>query len=392
MGREEKGRELMPIRTMEVRFPRLGFISVGHQTTSAKSGKIHPTTTDTITFHASKRSVLHPIATKYGGTVVESPTSTEEQERFFVVTEAKDVRVMVPADLDVAFSQYYESWASSGLVRRCDGIDCVLWRRDPKGDEKVGELSHAIRPCLCEEEGAEERMCKPTVRLSVVPIDVAPDIPDIGVFTVRSTGFFTNSELLGDLELIRAVVGSLGAGVPLRLSVEMVRSRRGNKPKFRLGLAGTPREIMGQLGSGARPMLVAPVEADVEDETPVGRFIDKPAGADGGQDDAKDAASEPSGSDANPSAPEAIDAPDVVTFAGVDIPHVGGTKRGRDVQAIRPAQLKVMQRLAADIGTDFSLEGAFNQFAGFEIGDTSLETAQAFIDYLRGQLKEVASA
>lgn len=292
---------MSPIRTMETRFPRIGFISVGHQVVG-RNDKIHPTTTDTITFHAAKTRILEPIAAAYGGEVVESPTSTEENERYFVVTDAVEIPVMVPAELDAAFSQWYEAWASSGLVRRCDGIDCVLWRKDPdkKKNEVVGELSDAIRPCICDEEGAEDRMCKPTVRLSVVPIEVAPDIPDLGVFVVRSTGFFTNSELKGDLELIRSVIGSLGAGVPLRLSVEQVRSRRGSKPKFRVGLAATPRQIM-QMSAGAPKPLLEAGEASIEDEEPVGSFVLPDVGADGADDDGPASAPEA------PSAPEVIE-------------------------------------------------------------------------------------
>lgn len=381
----------MPIRTMETRFPRIGYISVGHQTVS-KKGNVHPTTSDTITVHATSRAILEPIAAKYGGTVEESPTSTEAQERFFVVTKATEIPVMVPADLDVAFSQWFESWASSGLVRRCDGVDCVLWRRDPKEDEKVGELSHALRPCICDEEGAEERMCKPTVRLSVVPIEVAPDIPAIGVFTVRSTGFFTNAEIKGDLEMIKTVVGRLGVGVPMRLHVEQTKTRRGNKPKFRLSLIGTPREILAELSRPQRPMLAEPkpILVDPADDDPVGGFVDKPGGEDAGQDDdAVDAAGEPSRSD--DAAPGL--APEVANVGGYDVPRAGGTKRGRDVPAITPAQLTVMQRSAKELGWgEHDLLGAFKHFAGFEIQDSSRDTAQAFSDLLHGLEKERALA
>lgn len=280
----------MPIRDgLDRRYPRIGHVSAGFQTTS-KKGNIVPTRSETIVFHADRPEILEPLCDRYGGAIEESPTSTERKKRWICVSETTELPVIVPADPthddeELVCQNYYEAWTSAGLKRRCDGIETLLWRMDPKKGEKVGEISTESVPCICRDQGLEgDEACKPTVRLNVIPVEVWSEIPDIGVFTVRSTGINTNTELASDLELLGRMLGVLGPQVPLLLRLEQVDSRHGLVPKFRLGLAHSPRKTL-ELAGGDRGALSLPTrEAPAELEEPVGTYVDQPSLGDGDQD------------------------------------------------------------------------------------------------------------
>lgn len=389
---------MTPIRTGRKGWPRIGSLSAGHQTVS-KKGKVHPTKTDTIVVHALRREILEPFVACYGGEIAESPTSTEERERFYLVTDAREMDVLIPGDLERSLSQYYEAWASSGLVRRCDGLECLLWRKEPKKGEVVGELSEEIRPCICDTEEGEDRLCKPTIRLSVVPVDVAPDIPDIGVFQLRSTGYFTNAELEADLELIQAIIGRLGAGVPLKLIIEQVRSRRGLMPKFRLTLGATPREIAANLPAAAERPLLPSVEVSPEDEEPVGGFIDKPTekplkdASEGKQESESAVAAIPSAPAPSESPDDPVPAPDVVELHGITVRYIGGEPAKDERERCTASQWVVINRAGqkAELGPEM-VQDIFLQRHGFKGSDAKKETAQEFHNFLIEETKRLVKA
>lgn len=399
---------MSPIKTMDVRFPRVGFFSVGHQIAAPKKGGkkgevvVRPTTSDTLIVHMRSREPLEVFAERYGGTPAESPTSTEEIERWFLKTEATEIPVVLPGELELSFSQNYEAYTSGGLKRLCDGVTTQRWRMDPDTSKKevVGAMSSDPRPCMCEAElaeGAEERMCKPTVRLDVLPVEVIAELDEIGVFTVRSTGWFTNSALLGDTQLIHAMIGAIGPAVPLRLRVEQVKTRRGMRPRFRVTTAASLRTISERLEAGPRPIaLPAPTERAPEDDEPVGTFVDKPkepeaAGRkDQGGPGEHGAASE-SRTDTAPAAPGSGE---FLVIGGVSVPFVGFAKASRTVPALTPAQIPVLERAAVEVGwTLDDIPAGYAAFAGHDYpNQASREGVQAFTEFLRETAKTKASA
>lgn len=120
-----------------------------------------------------------------------------------------EVRVYLPgASADDNFEAWREHWEAGGLIHRCDGINCVLWR-----DPHTAEIVSTPRKCPFLNAPRAEKLCKPVGRLSVLIRDFGRMV---GV-TVLTTSLHDIMELQGNLAALEMITGNL-RGIPLVLS------------------------------------------------------------------------------------------------------------------------------------------------------------------------------
>ncbi len=175
LDRQRKGRQIGEIR--------LGI------TVTAKSGKKVPEKLDTFRFTTRSGLVAMSVAEVLGGRV--NPTELRNGVRTYeVITQVTELPVVVPPG-DAVISQWYETWTAAGCSHRCDGFTNTI-----DGN-----------PCVCpadldvrREQAKKGNACKPITRLNVM----LPDIQDLGVWLVQSTGENAADELGGTAEFLKA--------------------------------------------------------------------------------------------------------------------------------------------------------------------------------------------
>lgn len=373
----------MPIRTIKTRYSRRGKLSAGYQvefySKKLKRQATRPQKSETWTVHSDDENALAVWASVYGGTVTSTPGAGE---KYFVVTETNVLPVVLPhIDLDRIHSQYMEAWATSGLARRCDGIDCVAWRKPPAGDDLVGELSTEIRPCICEADDLPEKeRCKPTVRLDVLPADIWRQLPGIGVWQVHSGGWNSNTQLASDLDLIGRLVGEIGPGVRLNLRIVQVNSKHGDVPMIRLELDGTP-EAAAQLAGSVRLPALPVTEAAAQPLEAVGTLIDveQPDEAEVIADALDPAAASETTSPHTPS-PSSPTPLHIEPLSGTHTPAT-------DEDRITHAQYALIARFCARANvTEDRIPDLFETRYGLDITEATRDQATAFADYIRDQI------
>ena len=199
----------MAIIGLQRRIREIGRIRIGAQATT-RTGRRAPKKLDRFRFTSPDRSVIEAVAGVYGGEAREWDNNGSPQ--FEVYSDATEVRIALPPNpTDMAWSQFYETWAKGFCARRCDGtFDQV---RD--------------KPCDCD---PENRNCKPTTRLSFL----MPDIAGLGVWRLESHGYYAATELAGAVELIEQMAG-VHSVIPARLRLEQRSVRRliDGKPEVR---------------------------------------------------------------------------------------------------------------------------------------------------------------
>jgi Recombination directionality factor-like len=190
----------MAIIGLQRRIREVGRIRIGVQA-DTRTGRKAPKKLDRFRFTSSDRSSLDAIAQVYGGTV--EPWDNNGTAQWEVITPANELRIALPPDpADMAWSQWYETWAKGFCQRRCDGV------RETTQD----------RACDCD---PENRTCKPTSRLSVL----LPDVAALGVWRLESHGYYAAVELAGAIELIAQMAG-VHSVIPARLRLEHREVRR----------------------------------------------------------------------------------------------------------------------------------------------------------------------
>lgn len=406
----------MPNKRLAKRFPRLGRISVGFQNAKPKKKKPdelqpYPVRSKTFVIHSDDQAALEIWQKHCGGKIKTSPL---DDEKLYLQTELTALPiVLAPGPLDLVLSSWMEAWASSGLVRKCDGNTCVLHRLAPVGDEKVGSLSTEEIFCPCQDDGLTgDDACKPVVRLSVLPAEFALEL-GVGVWVVTSGGWNTNTELVNDLEFINSLVG-LRPGMRLMLSVEQVPSSHGPVPKMSVTLDGSIKEALAlppatdgpmlQLHAGELPELDAAtsdgaigrfVDKDDDDEPAEAELVETPQVAAAGG--AKPAAatdsrpvSPPDGHD-NPPQEEAPEATPVAVIAGIPVHRAPGAPHH---PADAPTQLRtgLQLRKLTEICDTHQLDirdaqQIFEAAYGFKMDVGTKLQVQSFTDYLKRVLE-----
>jgi hypothetical protein len=190
---------------LQRRLAEAGRIRIGRQVESS-NGKRRPEKLDTFRLTSSNRTRIEQAAKLYGGTLSEWDAPAGKQ--WEVVTKADALNVIVPPS-DMAFSQWYELWASGGCQRRCDG--------------QAESISDG--PCLCD---PDRRECAVHTRLSVM----LRDLPGLGVWRIDTSGWYAALELQGAVGVVQIAAGR-GQMLPaqLRLEQRMVK-RDGQTRRF----------------------------------------------------------------------------------------------------------------------------------------------------------------
>ncbi len=212
---------IIPLTSVRPFYPRLGKISAGYKAAKVEGGKTitFPVRSETLVFRSDDRERLETVAKVLGGDVTPSPDPKTEGT-WRVVTKAKEVEVIVPADDERGWSAMYEYWGASGKLRECDGTRCAFTI-----DLQTGERREDV-PCVCAAQELEgDQACKLTSRLNVF-IAALIDAPGLGIWQVESRGVSTFLEIQGAVSFIRSV-GAMHAipgsirGVPLILKIKI---------------------------------------------------------------------------------------------------------------------------------------------------------------------------
>lgn len=176
--------DITPTAQLGRRAPEAGRIRMGVKTAKAMKS------IDTFRFTSPDRQSIEQIATRYGGTPeVWNEPKANPSSQWQVITTSNEIRVLLVPD---GLSTWYELWAGSGCIRRCDGIEVEV----PQVTGNDYEL--VMEPCLCRAE--QKRQCQPYTRLTVV----LPEFPFIGTWRLETKGWNAAEELPGMFEMLQA--------------------------------------------------------------------------------------------------------------------------------------------------------------------------------------------
>ena len=231
----------MSIVDLQLKARRLGEIRLGDTVT--RDGKTYPISLDTFRLTSVAKGLLDQAANLWGGKVVPWQASEKSAAKWQLITNTSELPVYVaPQDPDSV--TWYESWTAGGLQRRCDGESIVN-----RGGESL--------PCVCD---PDDRECGMVTRLQVM----LPDLPDVGVWTLSSTGFYAASEMAMSIQIVMKSAQVTGALPEAVLAIEHRESKKPGEATKKfvvpvLRFADSLGSFM-ELPSGSAPSL--PVGAD----------------------------------------------------------------------------------------------------------------------------------
>lgn len=179
----------MPILDLQRRMRQLGEIRIGHVVAgTTRDGKPYtrPAKLNAFRFTSPSREILTQVAALYGGDVKPWTPANGGPAEFEVYSTANRLPVIIPPR--DAVSQWYELYAGSKCMRRCDG------QTEHKTD----------RPCLCD---PANRDCAITTRVNVM----LRDVPALGQWLLVSKGYYAAVSLPPAAELL-AQAGGYVAG------------------------------------------------------------------------------------------------------------------------------------------------------------------------------------
>ncbi len=228
----------MSVRGLRTRPRELGRLRLGDR--DPLSGR--PMALATWRLTSPYRDLLEAAAELWGGEVRTWQDAPGAGEQWDLVTQAPELEVLVPPQ-DVSASQFHELWRAGGIVRRCDGETELL----------------SGGPCQCDPD-------RPDCDVSTHLVVLLPELPDLGVWRLRTTGWAAAQELPWATELLLRLAppGGLARG---RLAIE-TRTRRqdGRTRHFAVpvlraagSLAEALREQRSRLEGPEVPELPAPV-------------------------------------------------------------------------------------------------------------------------------------
>lgn len=241
---------VVPIANLERRIPEAGRIRTGVKTGNAM--KALPE----FRFTSHDEEALGQIAAMYGGTVAPWSDPKAAAGQFEVITEAPEIRVVLPPD-PLGGTPIYELWGGGGCERRCDGLTAVVLQQGPDGLEQVQTS------CICVAKG--EMSCKVITRLSVI----LPEVRFAGVWRLDTKSWNAAQELPGMVEMIQSMQGQ-----GLTYATLALKHRRsvsaGKTHRFIIPVLGIPASIESLAAGGQQLGSLPPVErlelAPIEDE------------------------------------------------------------------------------------------------------------------------------
>lgn len=190
-------RAVVPTANLNRRLPTVGRLRMGVKVDgTTKAGKAYqrPTSIQTWRLTSHDEAALEQVAAIYGGAVKPWNEPKADPGQFEVVTDASELRVVLPPD-PLGGSPIYELWSGGGCQRRCDGLSCEQIVKGPDGAERVDV------PCLCAAQGS--MACDPHTRLSVI----LPDVRFGGVWMLDTKGWDAAQELPGMVSLLQEMQG-----------------------------------------------------------------------------------------------------------------------------------------------------------------------------------------
>ncbi len=225
----------MSIVALQTRARRLGEIRLGD--TETKGGKTYPVSLDTFRLTSAAKGLLDQASKLWGGEVVPWQPTERGNPKWQVVTETAELPVLIPPQ-DADNATWYELWSAGGLQRRCDG-ESVLNRDDPI-------------PCVC---NPDDRECKPITRVSFM----LPDLPDIGVWLLSSTGYNAAVELGATVSIIVRQMADTGWLPEATLAIDHREVKRPDQPphKFVVPVIRTSAPLRDFLETSRPPALDA---------------------------------------------------------------------------------------------------------------------------------------
>lgn len=208
------------IKNIAPRWPRLGRISCGYAASrkTPSGAVVYPVRSETFVFASDSTERLQAVARAFGGSVEPSP-DPQREGLYRVITKAREIEVVLPAEDDRGWDAWWELWGASGCLRRCDG-ETALFAVDPD----TGERQEGV-PCVCAARGllrTDPMHCKPTSRLNVV-IPALKDAPGLGLWQVQSRGLSTYMSIHGALDLVRRFGSPVGVPFLLRIITNRAR-------------------------------------------------------------------------------------------------------------------------------------------------------------------------
>ena len=228
---------MVPIANLQRRIAEAGRIRVGEKTGKAMKAL------STFRFTSHDQEALGQIAAMYGGTVRPWSDPKAAAGQFEIVTEASEIRVVLPPD-PWGGTPIYELWGGGGCERRCDGLTAAVLQRGPEGLEPVDV------PCMCAAKG--EMTCKVITRLNVI----LPEVRFAGVWRLDTKSWNAAQELPGMVDMVQQMQGR--GLTHATLALKHRRSvQAGETHKFIVPVLGIPASVE-QLVSGAMQLGALP--------------------------------------------------------------------------------------------------------------------------------------
>ena len=187
----------MSIVSLQRKARQLGEIRLG-DTVLSSDGKTRPISLDTFRLTSISKGLLDQAAKMWGGNVVPWQATEKGAGKWQLVTDVSELPVVVPPQ-DPDGVTWYETWTAAGLQRRCDG-EFILNRGDPL-------------PCACD---PDDRECNMVTRLQLM----LPDMPDVGIWLLKSTGYYAASEMAMSIQIVMQSAQKTGLLPEATLAIE----------------------------------------------------------------------------------------------------------------------------------------------------------------------------
>lgn len=234
----------MPILDLQMRMRQLGEIRIGHAVDTGrtdKNGKAikRPAKLNAFRFTSPSREILASVAGLYGGEVKPWTPANGGPAEFEVYSTTNRLPVLIPPR--DAVSQWYEMYAGSKCVRRCDG------QVEQKSD----------KPCMC---NPDKRTCKITTRVNIM----LRDVPALGQWLLISKGFYAGVTLPPAAELLAQAGGYVAGwlGMEEKLVIGEDGPNRFSIPTLDVEI--TPTELMAGKITGAPAVASGPERPAIE--------------------------------------------------------------------------------------------------------------------------------
>ncbi|MGA5489602.1 hypothetical protein ACPCK1_17820 [Streptomyces pseudogriseolus] len=204
------------ILTMKRQAAELGRIRTGYSRPHPEPNRRPiPVKSKTFVLSSHSRDYIERAAELYGGSVEQWTPQGQSVAQFRVITEAAELRAILPAGDPL--SQSYEMWSGGGCSRRCDGVTEQITRQPCVCLARYGEDWH---------ERKADEVCRPTSRVGVY----LPDLPDVGVWRLETKSYYAADALAGGLDTVLQATEGRGL-MPVRMWIEQRTAVRKGKTK-----------------------------------------------------------------------------------------------------------------------------------------------------------------